>query len=85
MLNFNLTQRGEQNIWQGNRASLDTQPLHDGYAYFCTDDGSFHIDYADSENIVHRKQISAHKAENITDAVAVDSTELNKMLEEVLV
>ena len=71
--------------FKGSRVSLDTQPLHDGYAYFCTDDGSFHIDYADAENIVHRKQINAHTAENITDAVAVDSAELNKMLEEVLV
>jgi hypothetical protein len=51
--------------FRGPRASLDTQALHDGYAYFCTDDGSFHIDYADSEGNLHRKQINAKDAETL--------------------
>ena len=71
--------------FKGSRSSLDAQPLHDGYAYFCTDDGSFHIDYADSNSNLHRKQINANLAENVVDAMAVDSTALNTMLEEVLV
>ena len=44
--------------FRGSRTTLDIQPLHDGYAYFCTDDGSFHIDYTDAEGNLQRKQIS---------------------------
>lgn len=51
--------------FRGNRASLDAQPLTDGYAYFCVDDGTFHIDYADENGVLHRKQISAKDAETI--------------------
>lgn len=43
---------------RGNRASLDEQPLHDGYAYFCVDDGTFHIDAADADGNLHRVQIN---------------------------
>lgn len=50
---------------RGSRASLNTQPLHDGYAYFCVDDGTFHIDYADSNGVLHRKQINAKDAETL--------------------
>lgn len=50
---------------RGNRASLNAQPLHDGYAYFCVDDGTFHIDYADENGVLHRKQINAKDAETI--------------------
>ncbi len=51
--------------FRGNRASLDAQPLTDGYAYFCVDDGTFHIDYADENGVLHRKQISAKDAETL--------------------
>lgn len=51
--------------FRGNRASLDAQELHDGYAYFCTDDGSFHIDYVDDEGNLQRKQINAKEAETL--------------------
>ena len=51
--------------FRGTRASLDSQPLHDGYAYFCTDDGSFHIDYVDAESTLQRKQINAKDAETL--------------------
>lgn len=50
---------------RGNRASLNTQPLHDGYAYFCVDDGTFHIDYADSNGVLCRRQINAKEAESL--------------------
>lgn len=50
---------------KGTRASLDTQPLHDGYAYFCTDDGSFHIDYIDADGNLQRKQLNAKDAETL--------------------
>ena len=70
---------------RGERTVLDLQELHDGYAYFCTDDGTFHIDYVDNDGSLQRKQINADKADNVVNAVAVDSYALNIMLEEVLV
>lgn len=51
--------------FMGNRTSLDAQPLHDGYAYFCIDDGSFHIDYVDDNGDLQRKQINAKDAETL--------------------
>lgn len=53
--------------FRGNRSSLAVQPLHDGYAYFCTDDGSFHIDYVDADGNLQRKQINAKYAEALTN------------------
>jgi hypothetical protein len=50
---------------RGSRTTLDAQPLHDGYAYFCTDDGSFHIDYTDADGNLQRKQINAKDCETI--------------------
>lgn len=47
----------------GSRASLDAQEKHAGYAYFCIDDGTFHIDYVDAEGNLQRKQINAKAAE----------------------
>jgi hypothetical protein len=44
--------------FRGTRVTLDTQEKHDGYAYFCIDDGTFHIDYLDSEGNLQRKQIN---------------------------
>lgn len=52
--------------FRGTRATLDSQELHDGYAYFCTDDGSFHIDYVDENGNLQRKQINAEEAEKLT-------------------
>ena len=51
---------------RGRRSSLDSQPLHDGYAYFCTDDGSFHIDGTDTNGVLKRKQITASKNSTIS-------------------
>lgn len=51
---------------RGHRSSLDAQPLHDGYAYFCTDDGSFHIDGTDAKGVLKRKQITSSKISTIT-------------------
>jgi hypothetical protein len=53
--------------FRGSRTSLDAQPLHDGYAYFCTDDGSFHIDYYDTDGNLKRKQINSKYAEALTN------------------
>lgn len=50
----------------GKRANLPTT-LTSGWAYFCTDDGSFWIDYTDSDGVVKRKQINAQEAEKLID------------------
>lgn len=49
--------------FMGSRVSLDAQEKHAGYAYFCTDDGSFHIDYIDANGVLQRKQLNAKEAE----------------------
>ena len=51
---------------RGRRSSLDAQPLHDGYAYFCTDDGSFHIDGTDENGVLKRRQITSSKTSAIS-------------------
>ena len=50
---------------RGSRSSLDLQPLTDGYAYFCVDDGTFHIDFTDENGVLKRKQINAKDAETL--------------------
>lgn len=42
--------------FRGARADLPVEK-HDGYAYFCTDDGTFHIDYIDENGVLQRKQV----------------------------
>lgn len=43
----------------GNSSALDAQTKQAGYAWFCIDDGSFHIDYVDANGDLQRKQINA--------------------------
>ena len=50
---------------RGTRASLEDHPLHDGYAYFCVDDGTFHIDCIDENGKLCRKQISESFIKNL--------------------
>ena len=49
---------------RGKRENLPSSKT-DGYAYFCTDDGTFWIDYTDDSGAVQRKQINAKDAETI--------------------
>lgn len=42
----------------GNSSALDSQEKQAGYAWFCVDDGSFHIDYVDANGDLQRKQIN---------------------------
>lgn len=42
----------------GNSSALDSQTKQAGYAWFCVDDGSFHIDYVDANGNLQRKQIN---------------------------
>lgn len=43
---------------RGKRENLPSTKT-DGYAYFCTDDGSFWIDYKDENGVLQRKQIDS--------------------------
>lgn len=45
-------------VKRGNRSGLPSVKT-DGYAYFCTDDGSFWIDYTDEQGTLYRKQVDA--------------------------
>lgn len=53
-------------LWKplkGNRTALDAVEKHDGYIYFCIDDGSLFFDYTDTDGVLQRKQINAKEAE----------------------
>lgn len=52
--------------FRGNRATLDSVQKHDGYVYFCVDDGSLFFDYVDDNGDLQRKQINAKDAETLT-------------------
>lgn len=52
--------------FRGNRADLDIVEKHDGYVYFCVDDGSLFFDYTDADGTLQRKQINAKDAETLT-------------------
>lgn len=45
-------------VFNGDSGDLPSIPTHEGYAYFCTDDGSFHIDYMAEDGTLKRKQIT---------------------------
>ena len=51
--------------FRGNRNALDAVEKHDGYIYFCIDDGSLFFDHLDSEGNLQRKQVSAKEAESL--------------------
>lgn len=52
---------------RGKRENLPSTKT-DGYAYFCTDDGSFWIDYKDESSAVQRKQINAANSDTLGGA-----------------
>ena len=57
-------------VSKGLKANLPSTKT-DGYAYFCTDDGSFWIDYKDGNGILQRKQIDAGTVSGYTVAIDV--------------
>lgn len=59
---------------RGKRENLPSAKT-DGYAYFCTDDGTFWIDYKDKNNVVQRKQLNAKEAESLSGASLSTSLE----------
>ena len=61
-------------IYRGKSTDLDKVKKVDGYAYFCTDDGSFWIDYTSGKDeggneIIERKKINANALEELKTAV----------------
>lgn len=61
--------------FRGSRADLDSVAKHDGYVYWCIDDNSLHFDYADSEGVLHRKQINADTLTGNLDSTQVTHRE----------
>jgi hypothetical protein len=61
---------------RGNEANLPTN-LTDGWAYFCTDTGSFLIDHYDSTNTLVRSKISAKYADMLRFEQNGETIELN--------
>lgn len=57
-------------VSKGLKANLPSTKT-DGYAYFCTDDGSFWIDYKDGNGILQRKQIDAGTVSGYTVQIDV--------------
>ena len=52
--------------YRGNSAGLDAVEKHDGWVYFCTDNGALFFDYTDADGNLQRKQISAKDAETLS-------------------
>lgn len=63
--------------FRGNRATLEAVEKHDGYVYFCVDDGSLFFDYKDADGVLHRKQINAKEAESLLGFDPNDYTKTN--------
>ena len=57
-------------LFKNLRGKRENLPINktDGYAYFCTDDGTFHIDYKDESGTIQRKQINAKDSETLSGA-----------------
>jgi len=61
---------------RGKREKLPTKKT-DGYAYFCTDDKTFHIDYMDENGVVQRGQLNAKDSETLSGASLEEILELS--------
>ena len=44
-------------VLRGKSNALSSITKKDGYAYFCTDEGSFWIDYIDDSGTIYRKKV----------------------------
>lgn len=65
--------------YRGARSDLPAE-MHDGYAYFCTDDGSFHIDFINASGNLQRKQINAQNAQTLAGKSLTQIQELTTPL-----
>lgn len=55
-------------VFRGQRNDLDSVTKVDGHAYFCTDDGSFWIDYLDGTEI-KRKQVNESELASLNEQI----------------
>lgn len=58
-------------IFRGTSENLPTK-MHDGYAYFTTDDGKFYIDTSNKRILVNPDTSSADKIAYLKDGVMTD-------------
>ena len=63
-------------VLRGSEANLPSQKT-DGWAYFCTDTGSFWIDHKDSNNTLVRSKISANFADKLRYVEDGEIVEIN--------
>ena len=56
-------------VFRGLSTELDAVARTDGHAYFCTDDGSFWIDYKDNNEVLQRKQVNDNKLTDLQNAI----------------
>jgi hypothetical protein len=71
-------------IYRGQSTSLESVPKTDGHAYFCTDDGSFWIDYkttVDGVEKIERKSVNDKAIEQLMSLTQNNANKLAKILE----
>lgn len=56
-------------VFRGLSTELNAVAKTDGHAYFCTDDGSFWIDYKDSNSELQRKQVNDSRFDGLEEGV----------------
>lgn len=60
-------------VFRGKRTDLDQVNKTDGHAYFCTDDGSFWIDYTDEEGQLKRKQVNEEDLKSKSSVINLEN------------
>ena len=63
--------------FKGKRADLAKVALHEGYAYFCVDDGSFHTDQINASGTLERIQLNAKNAETLGGSTLEEITAMS--------
>lgn len=63
-------------VFRGLSVELDAVSKTDGHAYFCTDDGSFWIDYKKEDGSLERKQVNASDLSSLADLIAAVDNKL---------
>ena len=67
-------------VYRGHEDNLPTTKT-DGYAYFCTNTGSFYIDHKDTSGVLVRSKISARYADKLRyvqdgETIEIDASEV---------
>lgn len=69
-------------VFRGKSTELNNVTKVDGYAYFCTDDGSFWIDYKTSDGSLNRKRINEEELKSIGEDLEELKKSLNLLLDD---